>query len=181
MPPSIDELNFSSLDLAPKRVKKANQHTKSDDIWAEAMESKGRIELVFGPQKSFITKLPRFLAVEWMIVDVAFGGLIIMYAKDRKLSMAVVRRMEKQDGFANVQKGVIEVLQGEVSLVDLVNGAKQNKGVLLTKDDNYELILPADRYVLGSVIKLKQGEVILDRVLEFSSSFIRYAVQFKAG
>ena len=184
--PSVDELNFSSLDLMPTQQKKSHKIDDISDIWGDDKSELENIELMFGPQKTYQTKLSGFLSVEWMKVEASFNGLILMYGKDMKSSIAVVRRLEKggggsnvKNGVINVQKGVIEVLKGSVSVVDLINGVEQRKAVLLTQDDTYEMILAVDRYVTGSVLKLKQGEAVLDRMLEFTPFFVRYAVSLK--
>ncbi|MCK5479344.1 MAG: hypothetical protein KAI44_10525, partial [Methylococcales bacterium] len=184
--PSVDELNFSSLNLTPTQQKKSYKIDDISDIWGDDKSELENIELMFGAQKTYQTKLSGFLSVEWMKVEASFNGLILMYGKDMKSSIAVVRKLEKggggsnfKNGVINVQKGVIEVLKGSVSVVDLINGVEQRKAVLLTQDDTYEMILAVDRYVTGSVLKLKQGEAVLDRMLEFTPFFVRYAVSLK--
>jgi len=179
--PSIDDLNFSSMNLKPLQVIKQKKKVTTTEIWGEIKPDSSkieRIELEFGAQKANLTKLPGFLAVEWMMVDVSFNGLIVMYGADMIPSVAVVRRLESNDRASVTQKGIIEVLGGSVSLVEIVGIDGPQKGLLLKQDEAYELILGIHRNVVGSVLKLKQGDVLLNGVLESTRTFIRYAVTF---
>ncbi len=174
-PPSVDDLNFSSLDLAPI-LKEKPQNVNSSDIWGRREEN---IVLKYGAKKTFKTTLPGFLTVEWMIVAVASNGLILMYDKNMKISIAVVRRLEEKESHSNVQNGIIEVLDGSVSVEEIKIGNVQDKAVLLTQKESHELILSEGKYMTGTSIKLKQGTLVLDRLLENTNYFVRYAVSLK--
>ena len=169
------------MNLKPLQVIKQKKKVTTTEIWGEIKPDSSkieRIELEFGAQKANLTKLPGFLAVEWMVVDVSFNGLIVMYGVDMIPSVAVVRRLESNGRASSTQKGIIEVFGGNVSLVEFVGVDGPQKGLLLKQDEAYELILGINRNVVGSVLKLKQGDVLLNGVLESTRTFIRYAVTF---
>jgi len=177
--PGIEELNFSSLNLTPTHVKKPSPNKVTDaDIWGEEVSKVETVELKYGAQKAYQTSVSGLLIVEWMKVETFFNGLILIYGKDKKPILAIVRRAETKSNKEGSQKGVIELLEGDVSIVEIIN-RPEKKGLFLKQNNGYEIILPADnRYTIGSVFTLNQGNVVLERVVEDSSFFVRYGVSY---
>ena len=176
--PSVDKLNFSSLNLTAENTnKKKNIEEEIGDIWGVKKAKVNAIELNYGAEKAFKTKFPRFLSAEWMKVKVVFGGLVLMYGKNMDISIAIIRRLDDAESNSNIQKGIIEVIEGRVSIVNLLEDPNKQQALLISKNKSFEIILSSKgRYVLGAVLKLKQGEVVLNRLLESTPLFIRYEV-----
>jgi len=179
-PPGVEDLNFSSLNLTPTHVKKPSQKNVTDaDIWGEDKSKVEKIKLKYGAQKAYQASIPSLLVVEWMKVETFFNGLLLIYGKDKKPILAVVRRSETKSGKGGSQKGVIELLEGDLSIVEILNREEKKMGLFLKQNNGYEIILSADeRYSIGSVLTLNQGNVILVRVVEDSSFFVRYGVSY---
>ncbi|MBW6453150.1 MAG: hypothetical protein K0A92_05125 [Methyloprofundus sp.] len=178
--PSPNVLNFTSLELVQDKVKKKPvlERTSATDIWADIEAKKEKVEVNFGAMKLVQTSQAHFYVAETLLVKLLEGDVFVTYDTSLKPVLGVSRRTDagQRD---RLQKSVVQLLAGQVSVLSQAYFVVRKSALLLTHESTFELFLASGQYALGSVLKFDQAEVTLERLLELSPKFMRYAVSVR--
>ena len=178
--PTPKDLNFSTLELVKKKQKKALvvEKVSSEDIWNYKKEEKEVIKLNFGAMKLVQTSQSIIYVAQTMEIKLVSGELFICYDIKLKPALGITRRVElKQRGI--IQKSAVELCRGRVSLLQQTQSVTTTSAILLENESQHELFLDSGQYKIGSVLKFDHVEVVLDRLLELSPTFMRYVVSVR--
>ena len=176
--PSPKNLNFASLDLVKEKVKKKKgmERVNATDIWGGDEEKKAvRIEVLFGALKLVKTTHEHFFATEAMQVNLLESEVFIAYGADLKIFLGVCRLVAREQR-GKIQRSMVQVFEGRVSLLTQVHSVTKRAAFLLQNEAGCELFLSSGKNTVGSVVKFDQAEVTLDRLVELTPSYMRYAV-----
>jgi len=179
--PTPKDLNFSSLELLEeKEKKKVVEHVSPTDIWGSKQGLKEKVRLKFGSLKLVQTSLPLIFVAESVEAKLVSGDIFICYDSSLKLALGITRHVElKQQGA--IQKSVVELCRGQVSLLQQTGPVTETtiQALLLENEAKHELFLASGKYSMGTVLEFDQIEVVLERLLELSPTFMRYAVSVR--
>lgn len=175
-PPTVKELNFSSLALVEEQLKQKPvlEKVTSMDIWQYPEEVD--ISLKFGAMKLSPSSQALFSVADVMSLKLAVGELFLSYDASSKLVLGISHCVDVSAHRA-AQKAVVELCQGKVSA--LVHAFVKTRALLVEHKSGDQLFLMSRKYPLGSVLKFEGFDVVLDKVLDLSSAFIRYAVSVR--
>ena len=179
--PSPKELNFASLDLVQKKVKKKPvlERVSSTDIWGGAEDSKEKVEVKFGAMKLVQTSQAHFYVAETLLVNLVEGDVFVAYDSSLKPVLGVSRRTDCGQQRGRLQKSVVQLIAGQVSVLSQSHLVVDRSALLLTHESTFELFLDSGQYAVGSVLRFDQAEVTLERLLELSPKFMRYVVSVR--
>ena len=177
MSPSSDSLNFSSLELyqEPSPIQKTEKIGR-ESIWGNVKQDKEKLAFnEFGAIKLFKTDVPGFYVFESIKLQLEAQDLMVVYGKDLRPYLAVVRRLELSN-LQNIQKGLVEILQGKVSFMELPQGQTKEKAILLKQGDTIYLYLQPHKIDALAGLKATPYHVELKQLMEVRPHFMCYRV-----
>lgn len=176
--PTPKDINFSSLALVKEEPQSEPVIDKvsSTDIWNHKVEVPEKVKFRFGALKLVKTPQSLFFIAEAMELKLILGDIFIYYDADLNVALGITRHVELQQS-GTIQKSVVEVCLGHVSL--LQQARTNSQALLLENNAQHELFLVSGKYALDTVLQFDQVEVVLERLLEVSAKFMRYAVSVR--
>jgi len=174
--PLPNDLNFTSLELVQDTVKASRvERVSAADIWGEAEAKKEKVEVKFGAMKLRKTSQTHFYVAETMQVHLVEGDLFVAYDSSLRPVLGMSRRTDGRQS-DRIQQSVVQLFMGQVSVLLQSHLVVPRSALLLSHEHTFELFLNSGQYSVGSVLKFDQVEVTLERLLELSPKFMRYAV-----
>lgn len=174
--PSPVDLNFSSLELHQESTSAHRvERVSRDAIWGDGKKDDVLSLHEFGAMKAYKTDAPGFFVTESIRAPLHHQDLLALYGKELMPSLAIVRRLEYSPN-KNVQKALIQVLPGKVTPVIL---QEEGSGIALLLNHQEEMqcfVLP-QRLDTKRVLKTQQCQLVLNKVMEVTVSFMRFAVE----
>lgn len=184
--PSPNDLNFSSLELVKQRANEDKnkievkiEQIASEDIWSYGQDEVEKIKLKFGPMKLVLTPQRLFYVAEVMEAKLGCGDIFVCYDTSLKPVLGITRHVEMKQ-LGAIQRSVVELCRGQVSILEYTNADDEIiTAILQDNKSHHELFLEPGKYTVGNVLKFTTVELVLDRLLELSPKFMRYAVSLK--
>ncbi|MCF7969703.1 MAG: hypothetical protein K9L22_00865 [Methylococcaceae bacterium] len=175
--PLPNDLNFTNLELVQDGMKKKPmiEHISPEDIWGGAELKKEKVAVKFAAMKLMQTAQAYFYGAETIQVNLVEGDVFVAYDASLKPVLGVVRRADygQRD---RLQQSVVQMLIGHVSVLLQSHLVVPKSALLLSHKDTFELFLEPGQYSVGTILKFDQVDVTLERLLELSPKFMRYAV-----
>lgn len=176
--PSPDTLNFSNvMSLGENSATDSVETLDSTDIWNPQQE-KRKQKLEFAAMKLVKSDQASLFITEIVPIKLFVGDIFICYSDNLNIILGITRAI--RGGKGAIQRAVVELCLGSVSLLHQVNNtADDSFAFLLKTTSGYELFLEPMQYRLQSKLVFEQADVILEQLLETSTEFVRYAVSVR--
>ncbi|NOQ13866.1 MAG: hypothetical protein GQ583_05200, partial [Methyloprofundus sp.] len=150
----------------------------SADIWGYKQEEQEEIKVQFGAMKLVETSQSLFFISETMEVKLLPGELFICFDMSLQPILGVIRHVEREQSSV-IQKSVLELSSGNVSLLQQTGVVTWMVGILLSNGAEQHLFIAPGKYKLGQVLKFDQVDIVLERLVELSPEFMCYAVSVR--
>ncbi|NOQ63004.1 MAG: hypothetical protein GQ582_00650 [Methyloprofundus sp.] len=178
--PTPKTLNFSSvMNVSDHRsLEEEKEMVSAADIWDHKKEERLKQGLVFGVMKLVNVDLMSFYVAESMSIELSAADLFVCYAEDLSIELGIVRRV-RGSGKGAIQKSVVELCSGELTLLKQVDNETGGVALLLKQESSYEVFLKPGQYRVETRLVFDQVQITLERLVEISENFTRYVVSVK--
>jgi hypothetical protein len=166
--PTIDESAFNNFKLEPFAGDKIVPNVEINEIWQNSNNS-------LGPQ---IVKVQRAIPNDFCIVEVtklvtSINQPAILHIREKNI-LGIIRQIQNPVQLGNnTYQILIEKIVGVPSCLK----SHSESIILITKNDqSLEVLLPLNKYTSGTKIKLLEGEIMLEKLLEESKYFMHFTI-----
>lgn len=177
-PEKVLEYFELAADLEPEE--QVFDRVSNDEIWGRQKKQE-RVELQYGAIKTFKTGLPAIYLAEYLKLPVEGNSLLILYGQSLQPLLAIARPIVSVKK-SLYQSALLELVSESPFAVTTADSSPEEIFIMESYEGHYQCYLPGHKkFNLGTEIALKEGRLVLLRLLEETEQYMRYQVSFEAN